>query len=171
MHESQFLQCKLTLWEKHQVSACSACIPLQTTFLCPWMNFWAPLSCLPAETSWSLWSFLRKRISFTWCLKSWGEVCTSVRVRFYRKPNMLLFVKKKKKMKWAVELMVCMLPHPPPPPGSVLNHIHRRRHFSEQEASIVVQDIASALDFLHNKGQWVCVFKSQNDIMDYTYTV
>uniref|UniRef100_A0A8B9HYA9 non-specific serine/threonine protein kinase n=1 Tax=Astyanax mexicanus TaxID=7994 RepID=A0A8B9HYA9_ASTMX len=36
--------------------------------------------------------------------------------------------------------------------GSVLTHIHKRRHFSEQEASIVVQDIASALDFLHNKG-------------------
>uniref|UniRef100_A0A8C1TWF8 non-specific serine/threonine protein kinase n=2 Tax=Cyprinus carpio TaxID=7962 RepID=A0A8C1TWF8_CYPCA len=35
--------------------------------------------------------------------------------------------------------------------GSVLAHIHKRRYFSEQEASIVVQDIASALDFLHNK--------------------
>ncbi|XP_070764844.1 MAP kinase-interacting serine/threonine-protein kinase 2b isoform X1 [Enoplosus armatus] len=36
--------------------------------------------------------------------------------------------------------------------GSILAHIHKRRHFSEQEASVVVQDIASALDFLHNKG-------------------
>uniref|UniRef100_A0A8C3AU04 non-specific serine/threonine protein kinase n=1 Tax=Cyclopterus lumpus TaxID=8103 RepID=A0A8C3AU04_CYCLU len=36
--------------------------------------------------------------------------------------------------------------------GSILAHIHRRRHFSEQEAGVVVQDIASALDFLHNKG-------------------
>ncbi|KAG7230579.1 hypothetical protein INR49_025296 [Caranx melampygus] len=36
--------------------------------------------------------------------------------------------------------------------GSVLAHIHKRQHFSEQEASVVVQDIASALDFLHNKG-------------------
>ncbi|XP_037326226.1 MAP kinase-interacting serine/threonine-protein kinase 2b isoform X1 [Pungitius pungitius] len=36
--------------------------------------------------------------------------------------------------------------------GSILAHIHRRRYFSEQEASVVVQDIASALDFLHNKG-------------------
>lgn len=33
-----------------------------------------------------------------------------------------------------------------------MNHIHKRRYFSEQEASIVVQEIASALDFLHNKG-------------------
>ncbi|XP_060037988.1 MAP kinase-interacting serine/threonine-protein kinase 2 isoform X2 [Erinaceus europaeus] len=36
--------------------------------------------------------------------------------------------------------------------GSILNHIHQRRHFSELEASVVVQDVASALDFLHNKG-------------------
>uniref|UniRef100_A0A8C5NEX7 non-specific serine/threonine protein kinase n=1 Tax=Gouania willdenowi TaxID=441366 RepID=A0A8C5NEX7_GOUWI len=36
--------------------------------------------------------------------------------------------------------------------GSILAHIHKRRHFSEQEACVVVQDIASALDFLHNKG-------------------
>uniref|UniRef100_G3NXY2 non-specific serine/threonine protein kinase n=1 Tax=Gasterosteus aculeatus aculeatus TaxID=481459 RepID=G3NXY2_GASAC len=36
--------------------------------------------------------------------------------------------------------------------GSILAHIHKRRYFSEQEASVVVQDIASALDFLHNKG-------------------
>lgn len=39
------------------------------------------------------------------------------------------------------------------PLGSILAHIHKRRHFSEQEASVVVQDIASALDFLHNKGK------------------
>ncbi|NWJ06074.1 MKNK2 kinase, partial [Crypturellus undulatus] len=37
-------------------------------------------------------------------------------------------------------------------PGSILTHIHRRRHFNELEASVVVQDIASALNFLHNKG-------------------
>ncbi|KFO53544.1 MAP kinase-interacting serine/threonine-protein kinase 2, partial [Corvus brachyrhynchos] len=49
---------------------------------------------------------------------------------------------------------------PPPKPqlcsypstGSILTHIHRRRHFNELEASVVVQDIASALHFLHNKG-------------------
>lgn len=41
--------------------------------------------------------------------------------------------------------------------GSILAHIHKRRYFGEQEASIVVQDIASALDFLHNKGMrtWI----------------
>ncbi|NXG50617.1 MKNK2 kinase, partial [Psilopogon haemacephalus] len=41
------------------------------------------------------------------------------------------------------------LPHPS---CSILTHIHRRRHFNELEASEVVQDIASALHFLHNKG-------------------
>uniref|UniRef100_A0A8C5LYJ3 non-specific serine/threonine protein kinase n=1 Tax=Leptobrachium leishanense TaxID=445787 RepID=A0A8C5LYJ3_9ANUR len=35
---------------------------------------------------------------------------------------------------------------------SILNHIHRRRHFNEREASFVVRDIARALDYLHNKG-------------------
>lgn len=44
-----------------------------------------------------------------------------------------------------------MSPHPHL--GSILAHIHKRRHFSEQEASVVVQEIASALDFLHNKGE------------------
>ncbi|KAF1431815.1 MAP kinase-interacting serine/threonine-protein kinase 2, partial [Spheniscus magellanicus] len=39
-----------------------------------------------------------------------------------------------------------------PATGSILTHIHRRRHFNELEASVVVQDIASALHFLHNKG-------------------
>lgn len=39
--------------------------------------------------------------------------------------------------------------------GSVLTHIHRRQCFSEQEVSAVVQDIASALHFLHSKGQSV----------------
>ncbi|XP_062816497.1 MAP kinase-interacting serine/threonine-protein kinase 2 isoform X1 [Anolis carolinensis] len=37
--------------------------------------------------------------------------------------------------------------------GSILTHIHRRRHFNELEASGVVRDIASALHFLHNKGK------------------
>ncbi|NWU07101.1 MKNK2 kinase, partial [Cephalopterus ornatus] len=38
------------------------------------------------------------------------------------------------------------------PHRSILTHIHRRRHFNELEASVVVRDIASALHFLHNKG-------------------
>ncbi|KAK2118563.1 MAP kinase-interacting serine/threonine-protein kinase 2 [Saguinus oedipus] len=37
------------------------------------------------------------------------------------------------------------------PGGSILSHIRKQRHFNELEASVVVQDVASALDFLHNK--------------------
>uniref|UniRef100_A0A8D0GYL3 non-specific serine/threonine protein kinase n=1 Tax=Sphenodon punctatus TaxID=8508 RepID=A0A8D0GYL3_SPHPU len=35
---------------------------------------------------------------------------------------------------------------------SILTHIQKRKHFNEREASRVVRDIASALDFLHTKG-------------------
>ncbi|XP_062412308.1 MAP kinase-interacting serine/threonine-protein kinase 2b [Sardina pilchardus] len=51
--------------------------------------------------------------------------------------------------------------------GSVLAHIHKRRHFSEQEASIVVQDIASALDFLHNKGMAHRDLKPENILCEH----
>ncbi|XP_008107761.1 MAP kinase-interacting serine/threonine-protein kinase 1 isoform X2 [Anolis carolinensis] len=36
--------------------------------------------------------------------------------------------------------------------GSILAHIQEQKHFNEREASRVVRDIASALDFLHTKG-------------------
>jgi len=36
--------------------------------------------------------------------------------------------------------------------GTLLNNIESRGHLSEYEASLVVKEIASALDFLHNKG-------------------
>ncbi|XP_008826743.1 MAP kinase-interacting serine/threonine-protein kinase 1 isoform X2 [Nannospalax galili] len=36
--------------------------------------------------------------------------------------------------------------------GSILAHIQKRKHFNELEASRVVQDVATALDFLHTKG-------------------
>lgn len=38
------------------------------------------------------------------------------------------------------------------PPGSILAHIQKRKHFNEREASRVVRDVATALDFLHTKG-------------------
>ncbi|KAJ8270562.1 hypothetical protein GJAV_G00116450 [Gymnothorax javanicus] len=52
--------------------------------------------------------------------------------------------------------------------GSVLTHIHKRRHFSEQEASIVVQEIASALDFLHNKGMAHRDLKPENILCEHS---
>lgn len=39
------------------------------------------------------------------------------------------------------------------PPGSILAHIQKRKHFNELEASRVVRDVATALDFLHTKGE------------------
>ena len=36
--------------------------------------------------------------------------------------------------------------------GSLLANIERRGHLSEKEAQAVVREIASALDFMHNKG-------------------
>nr|XP_048299869.1 MAP kinase-interacting serine/threonine-protein kinase 1 isoform X3 [Myodes glareolus] len=36
--------------------------------------------------------------------------------------------------------------------GSILAHIQKRKHFNEREASRVVRDVATALDFLHTKG-------------------
>ena len=36
--------------------------------------------------------------------------------------------------------------------GPLLKHIQKRKVFTEKEASLVVGDIANALDFLHNKG-------------------
>ncbi|XP_051526088.1 MAP kinase-interacting serine/threonine-protein kinase 2b isoform X1 [Myxocyprinus asiaticus] len=55
--------------------------------------------------------------------------------------------------------------------GSVLAHIHRRRYFSEQEASIVVQDIASALDFLHNKGMAHRDLKPENILCEHEHRI
>uniref|UniRef100_A0A8C9V629 non-specific serine/threonine protein kinase n=1 Tax=Scleropages formosus TaxID=113540 RepID=A0A8C9V629_SCLFO len=52
--------------------------------------------------------------------------------------------------------------------GSVLAHIHKRRHFNEQEASIVVQDIASALNFLHNKGMAHRDLKPENILCEHS---
>ena len=36
--------------------------------------------------------------------------------------------------------------------GSLLETIERRGHLTEQEASLVIREIAKALDYLHKKG-------------------
>ena len=39
--------------------------------------------------------------------------------------------------------------------GPLLKHIEKKKVFTEKEASVVVKDIVSALDFLHKKGMHV----------------
>jgi len=36
--------------------------------------------------------------------------------------------------------------------GQLLDHIEKRKYFTEQEAACVIKDVASALEFLHSKG-------------------
>ncbi|XP_017346818.2 MAP kinase-interacting serine/threonine-protein kinase 2 isoform X2 [Ictalurus punctatus] len=52
--------------------------------------------------------------------------------------------------------------------GTVLTHIHRRQRFSEQEVSAVVQDIASALHFLHSKGMAHRDLKPENILCEHS---
>ena len=41
------------------------------------------------------------------------------------------------------------------PGGTLLQNIEQRGHLTEREASLVIQAIAQALDFLHSKGGWL----------------
>ena len=44
------------------------------------------------------------------------------------------------------------------PGGTLLVNIEQRGHLTEREASLVIQDIAQALDFLHSKGKFLHIF-------------
>lgn len=54
--------------------------------------------------------------------------------------------------------------------GPLLKHIEKKKVFTEKEASLVVKDIVSALDFLHKKGmnvtanhsEWLNQCRAQN---------
>lgn len=119
-------------------------------------------------TSWSWWSSLKRRTNSTWCLKSLEEVselqllqdaCISSLWLQTRDTCIAEWLKKKSFVCRKACILCLVLLNAAdiysyfPALGSILAHIHKRRHFSEQEASVVVQDIASALDFLHNKGK------------------
>ena len=51
--------------------------------------------------------------------------------------------------------------------GPLLNHIERRGHLTEQEASLIVKEIATALHFLHSKGMAHRDLKPENILCQY----
>lgn len=55
--------------------------------------------------------------------------------------------------------------------GPLLNHIERRGHLTEREASLIVKEIATALDFLHSKGMAHRDLKPENILCVYRDSV
>ena len=47
--------------------------------------------------------------------------------------------------------------------GPLLDHIEKRGHLNEQEASLIVKDIATSLHFLHSKGE--CQWRINEDYL------
>jgi len=55
--------------------------------------------------------------------------------------------------------------------GQLLDHIQRRKFFSEREAAMIVRDVASALEFLHAKGIAHRDLKPENVLCMYTDSI
>jgi len=51
--------------------------------------------------------------------------------------------------------------------GPLLKYIEKKKVFTEKEASLVVKDIVSALDFLHKKGTVICSTKYLLSLLNY----
>jgi len=55
--------------------------------------------------------------------------------------------------------------------GQLLDHIQRRKYFTEREAALIVRDVASALQFLHSKGIAHRDLKPENVLCVYKDTI
>ena len=55
--------------------------------------------------------------------------------------------------------------------GPLLNHIEKRGHLTEREASLIVKDIATALNFLHSKGMAHRDLKPENILCQYSDSI
>jgi MAP kinase interacting serine/threonine kinase len=55
--------------------------------------------------------------------------------------------------------------------GPLLNHIEKRGYLTEREASLIVKDIATALNFLHSKGMAHRDLKPENILCQYSDSV
>lgn len=54
--------------------------------------------------------------------------------------------------------------------GPLLKYIEKKKAFTEKEASLVVKDIVSALDFLHKKGT-ECLTKHSLFLLNWTIKI
>jgi len=55
--------------------------------------------------------------------------------------------------------------------GQLLDHIQKRKYFTEREAALIIRDVASALQFLHSKGIAHRDLKPENVLCTYKDTI
>ena len=55
--------------------------------------------------------------------------------------------------------------------GPLLKYIEKKKVFTEKEASLVVKDIVSALDFLHKKGTVIILCSTKHLLSPLNYKI